>query len=127
MTAPGEDRGDDDARKSDSYVFVSHCRKDHDIVVHLLEALRSQRVRYWIDFEVIGTAETTWASSVERAIGRSSSVLFVLSPNSRRCQNCRYELGVARTSQRPVHILDVAGEGCDRVKRMPDRAMGVPT
>lgn len=120
VTISGGPPGHQDSTTSDSagYLFVSYCRKDYDDVVHLVRALRAREVPYWIDFEVIGLVEPRWASLVKRAISQSSSVLFVLTSNSRRCQNCGYELEIARTSQRPVRMLEPTRGESHRIPRI---------
>jgi hypothetical protein len=76
-------RGPDDTKSSDlkPRIFISYSRKDMDFVDRLEVALKARGFEPLIDRTDIYAFEDWW-KRIEALIGRSDSVVFVLSPDA---------------------------------------------
>ena len=77
-------------------VFISHARDDSEFVKRLGEDLRSQGISAWIAENFVEPG-TRWANSIEKAIGDSRNVLFILSEKSNESGWLRAEAALALT------------------------------
>src|SRR5882672_8664020 len=76
------------------FVFVSYSRADEEFVKRLVENLRVEGVNIWLDQYDIAPGER-WDMAIERALDRSTHILFVMSKSSVRSENVRDELDTA--------------------------------
>lgn len=66
-------------RAARSGVFMSYARADELFAVDLTESLRANGINAWMDMAEI-SVDTTWHSSIAKALTQSGLMVFVLSP-----------------------------------------------
>lgn len=74
--------------------FVSYSRHDQAFVERLVADLRLHGVDIWIDRENI-LPGTNWSSEIAAALSRSTTLLYIITPNSLRSKWMSDELGAA--------------------------------
>ena len=77
-------------------VFISYARDDSNFVKRMGEDLRSQGIGVWTAEDYVEPG-TQWANTIEKAIGESRNVLFVLSDKSNESRWLRAEAALALT------------------------------
>jgi WD40 repeat protein len=75
-------------------VFISHSRKDKGFVRHLAEMLEKSDRRAWVDVESITPTAEFWPE-VYSGIEETDALIFVISPDSVRSEDCKEELAHA--------------------------------
>lgn len=87
-------------------VFISYSRRDQDVVLPLVERLRSAGYRPWLDQRSIAVS-VPWLEEIDHAI--RSSVLFVIveSPSSAASINCGREVALAHALGKPMLAIPV--------------------
>ncbi|MBZ0302318.1 MAG: toll/interleukin-1 receptor domain-containing protein [Anaerolineae bacterium] len=68
-------------RAAHSGVFISYARADELFAVDLIEGLRASGINAWLDMTEINI-NTTWHSSVARALTECGVMLLILSPEA---------------------------------------------
>lgn len=71
--------------------FISYSRKDKVFVRRLHEALKSQNRDVWADWEDIPPVADWW-KEIQTGIEAANSIVFVISPDSVRSNECRKEI-----------------------------------
>ena len=75
-------------------VFISYSRRDKEFIRRLHEALAAQNRDIWVDWEDIPpTAD--WRAEIRGGIEATNAMIFVISPDSVRSEECRVELEMA--------------------------------
>ena len=72
-------------------VFISYSRRDTDFVRELNNSLNNNKLETWVDWEGIEKG-TKWFDEIKKGIERSSSFVFVISPDSVLSPNCDDEI-----------------------------------
>ena len=90
---------------NETKVFISYSRKDKDFVVKLHQALVSQGLETWVDWEGIPLTADWW-EEIEAGIDGADAFVFVISPDSLTSKVCNDEIEAAMESnKRLVPIL----------------------
>ena len=93
-------------------LFISYSRKDKETVSKLTEALKSQDLDFWIDWEGIEPT-VDWWREIEKGIEGADNFLFLISPDSSSSPVCRREIEHAvKNGKRliPVVVRDIRAE-----------------
>ena len=98
-------------------VFISYSRKDTDFVRRLYDALASESLESWVDWEGIPPADD-WLRKIHAAIEGADAFVFILSPDSLASRVCADE--VAHAVQHNKRLIPV-------VWREPDAAGDLTT
>lgn len=77
-------------RAAHSGVFVSYARPDEVFAITLTESLRAAGVDVWLDMTDV-SEDTSWHSSVIKALRRSGLMLAILSPAAVESDDLRVE------------------------------------
>ncbi len=93
-------------------IAASYSRQDAELVVPLLDALKSRGVKVWFDKNIPGGA--LWEETITRNMRRAKAVIFFASKASLASDRCFDEVSAARTLKKPIIPVLV-----DRV-RIPD-------
>lgn len=72
-------------------LFISYAREDIDFVRRLHEALVSQGLDTWVDWEGIPPA-AEWLRKIELAVEAADAVVYVISPDSLESNVCQQEV-----------------------------------
>lgn len=97
-------------------VFISYSRRDKVFTQKLVEALKAANRDVWADWEDIPAA-SDWDAEIKQGIQESNSIVFILSPEWIKSNECRKEMDHAvKMGKRLVPILYL----------MPDQGQGVP-
>ena len=72
-------------------VFISYSRRDRAFTQKLFEALKAANRDVWADWEDI-PASSEWDAEIKQGIQETNSVLFVLSPEWIKSNECRKEM-----------------------------------
>ena len=75
-------------------VFISYSRRDKVFTQKLFEALKAENRSVWADWEDIPAA-SDWDAEIKEGIEQTESVLFLLSPEWIKSNECRKELNHA--------------------------------
>jgi len=75
-------------------VFISYSRRDKVFTQKLYEALKAVNRAVWADWDSIPAA-SDWFAEIKEGIEQTDSVLFVLSPEWIKSNECRKELAYA--------------------------------
>ena len=62
-------------------VFISYSRRDSEFVHRIHDVLKTQGREVWVDFEDIPPS-AEWMNEIRAAIEASTSVVFIITPNS---------------------------------------------
>lgn len=88
-----------------SSLFVSYSRKDIDFARKLTNALKSQELDFWIDWEGIPPT-VDWWREIEKGIEEADIFLFLISPDSARSKICGQEIDTAvKNGKRIIPIV----------------------
>src|SRR5690349_8651267 len=90
-------------------LFISYSRKDTESARRLTQALKSQNLDFWIDWEGIPPT-VDWRNEIQTGIEEADIFVFLLSPDSCASKVCGEELDHAvRNGKRliPIVIRDV--------------------
>jgi formylglycine-generating enzyme required for sulfatase activity len=98
-----------DINTSESYVFISYARENKQIARRIVEDLKEQGYRVWIDLLGLEPSDD-WESELRRAIEGSMCLLLLASSDSRRSPYVRDEIAIAQMNHRPVVFLWIVGE-----------------
>jgi len=97
-------------------VFISYSRRDKVFTQKLYEALKAVNREVWAHWDSI-PASSDWDAEIKEGIEKTESVLFLLSPEWIKSNECRKELNHAVTmGKRLLPILYI----------MPDQGQEVP-
>lgn len=90
----------------DRPMFISYSRQDQDVVLRLVDRLRSAGYHPWLDQRSIAVS-VPWLDEIAHAI--RSAVLFVIieSPSSAASINCGREAALAHTLDKPMLAIPV--------------------
>ena len=86
-------------------VFISHARDDAEFAARIGEGLSSRGLAVWLDEEDVEPG-AQWANAVDKAIGESRNVLFLLSDKTNKSGWLRMEAAIA-LSQRGKRLIPV--------------------
>lgn len=75
-------------------VFISYSRRDKDFTQKLVDALITAKREVWADWASIPAA-SDWNAEIKEGIEKTNMVLFVLSPEWIKSNECRKELSYA--------------------------------
>ena len=82
----------------DKHVMVSYCWAEQDVVLRLVEKLKAQGLKIWIDVEMMrGSTIDAMAEAVEM----SSVVCICMSNSYKESANCRFEANYVTLQQIP--------------------------
>lgn len=90
-------------------LFISYSRKDIESAQRLTEALKTQDLDFWIDWEGIEPA-LEWRQEIQKGIEEADNFLFLISPDSIQSNVCGWEVEQAiKNGKRliPVVVRDV--------------------
>src|SRR6187455_3098317 len=93
-------------------LFISYSRKNIEVVHRLADALKSQDLDFWIDWESIEPT-VDWWREIRKGIEEADNFIFLLSPDSVASKVCGQVLEQAvKNGKRliPVVIGDVKAE-----------------
>jgi len=97
-------------------VFISYSRRDKVFTQKLVEALIAAKREVWADWASIPAA-SDWDAEIKEGIEKTDTVLFVLSPEWLKSNECRKEMDHAlKMGKRLLPILHI----------MPDQGQQVP-
>src|SRR5215510_1559475 len=75
-------------------VFISYCRRDKDFTQKLYGALTAANHSVWVDWDSI-PASSEWDAEIKEGIQSSDVVVFLLTPEWRKSNECRKEFDYA--------------------------------
>jgi hypothetical protein len=84
-------------------VFISHASEDNDITKRIYDALISDGIDAWVDFEKLNAGDQ-WDVKVQEALNAASAGLVVLSKASLASEQCRGEWQTLITLDRPLFV-----------------------
>jgi WD40 repeat protein len=88
-------------------IFISYSRRNKVFTQKLFEALKGANREVWADWEDIPAA-SDWEAEIKEGIQQAESILFVLSPEWIKSNECRKELEYAvKMGKRLIPILYV--------------------
>jgi len=97
-------------------VLISYSRRDGDFTKKLAEALVAAKRDVWADWASIPAA-SDWEAEIKEGIVKSDTILFVLSPEWIKSNECRKELAQAlMMGKRLIPILHI----------MPEKGQQIP-
>lgn len=93
--------------------FISHpwAKGFHHFAVRVAEALRKHGITVWLDEEQLLPGDAIRSHIMSRLTNQNDILLFVLSPETLRSQNCLDELEIALSAKRSIISLLV--EACN--------------
>ena len=88
-------------------VFISYSRRDKVFTQKLVDALQAANREVWADWASIPAA-SDWDAEIKEGIEKTNTVLFVLSPEWIKSNECRKEMVHAeQMGKRLVPILHI--------------------
>ena len=88
-------------------VFISYSRRDKVFTQKLVDALQAANREVWADWASIPAA-SDWDAEIKEGIEKTNTVLFVLSPEWIKSNECRKEMDHAiKMGKRMVPILHI--------------------
>jgi membrane protein YqaA with SNARE-associated domain len=93
----------------DDSIFISYSRRDSEIMQRIVLYLRDQGFKVWVDNERLVPGTAIWEEEIEKAIKASSTVLIIMSPDSKNSEWVRREISLA--DQYRKHIMPVLVRG----------------
>jgi hypothetical protein len=90
-------------------IFISYSRRDSEIMQRIVLYLRDQGFKVWVDNERLVPGTAIWEEEIEKAIKASSTVLIIMSPDSKNSEWVRREISLA--DQYRKHIMPVLVRG----------------
>ncbi|MFN8412250.1 MAG: TIR domain-containing protein [Anaerolineales bacterium] len=97
-------------------VFISYSRRDKVFTQKLVDTLQAANREVWADWESIPAA-SDWDAEIKEGIEKTNTVLFVLSPEWVKSNECRKEL---------IHALQMGKKLIPILYIMPDQGQEVP-
>lgn len=97
-------------------VFISYSRRDKVFTQKLVDALQASNREVWADWASIPAA-SDWDAEIKEGIEKTNTVLFVLSPEWLKSNECRKEL---------EHALKMGKKLLPILHIMPDQGQEVP-
>jgi len=88
------------------YVFVCYAHDERDLVVGLVEWLRSQGCQVWYDEAI--EAGSRWSDDLAHAVEGCAAFLYLLSPRSISSRYCLDEVHFALECGRPIVPVEIA-------------------
>jgi hypothetical protein len=92
------------------HVFVSYSRANRSFVDRLIPDLQARGIKVWIDKQGLKPGTPNWEQTLGGAIGASTAILLVATPDSRKSAYVGDELGIAEMYQRPVYPVWASGD-----------------
>jgi hypothetical protein len=74
-------------------VFISHASTDAKLAKRLADVLRQSGLQVWDDTEIL--PGENWAAKLAEALQESDAMVVLLTPDSLRSPNVKYEVGYA--------------------------------
>jgi hypothetical protein len=90
-------------------VFMSYSRRDKDVMWRTAIFLREHGINVWVDNEKLIPGTAIWEEEIEKAIKAASTVVVVMSPDSKNSEWVRREITLA--DQHHKHILPILVNG----------------
>ena len=97
-------------------VFISYSRRDKIFTQKLVDALQAANREVWADWASIPAA-SDWDAEIKEGIEKTNTVLFLLSPEWIKSNECRKEL---------LHALQMGKKLIPILYIMPDQGQEVP-
>jgi hypothetical protein len=91
-------------------VFMSYCRRDTQIMHQVLQDLRAQDLRVWVDEEGLEPGTPAWKAAIEEAIENSKCLVVVLSPDAKDSVWVARELSYAEVQRIPIFPVLARGD-----------------
>jgi hypothetical protein len=88
------------------YVFVCYAHDERELVVGLVEWLRSQGCQVWYDEAI--EAGSRWSDDLAHAVEGCAAFLYLLSPRSISSRYCLDEVHFALECGRPIVPVEIA-------------------
>lgn len=85
------------------YIFISYAHKDAELVLPIIDRLQKDGYRVWYDEGI--APGSSWDVYISEHLNRCSNVLSFLSQAYVKSQNCRDELALARTKEKPINLV----------------------
>jgi hypothetical protein len=82
-------------------VFISYSAKDKPWASDLVDALKNEGVRAWIDQDVV-TPDERWEERIEEALRESRAIVFLLTPEYLNSPSASFEVGAALGSNKKI-------------------------
>ncbi|MFN8530955.1 MAG: toll/interleukin-1 receptor domain-containing protein [Anaerolineae bacterium] len=92
------------------HVFLSYVSKDIDVMWRVYTDLQAEGLTVWIDQTNLEPGTLAWDRAIEDAIVQASYFVVLLSPSARRAEWVREELHYAKTLEKRIFPLLVAGD-----------------
>lgn len=96
-------------------VFVSYSRKDIETMQKIVEFLRNQGIKVWLDNESLVIGTRTWEKEIENAISNSMAILVLLSPDSKRSEWVRREITYSEQYSKTIIPILVRGDTTESI------------
>lgn len=93
------------ATPGEPYVFVCYAHREREMVVDLVDWLRSQGFAVWFDENI--EAGNRWSEDLARAVDGCAAFLFFMSPRSIASRYCLDEIHFALECGRPIVPVEV--------------------
>ena len=87
------------------YVFVCYAHPEREMVIDLVDWLRSQGFAVWLDENI--EAGNRWSEELARAVDGCAAFLFFMSPRSIASRYCLDEIHFALECGRPIVPVEV--------------------
>jgi hypothetical protein len=97
-------------QSSTGHVFMSYSRKDDSVMWRIVEFLRQQGIKVWVDNEKLVPGTPVWEAEIEEAIKAASAIVVVMSPDSKGSEWVRREICLADYCQKRVFPVLVYGD-----------------
>jgi hypothetical protein len=94
---------------SEDIIFISYSRRDTEVMQRIVLFLRDQGFKVWVDNERLIPGTSIWEEEIEKAIKAASTVLVIMSPDSKNSEWVRREISLA--DQYRKHILPILVHG----------------
>ncbi len=97
-------------------VFISYSRRDKVFTQKLVDALKAANREVWADWDSIPAA-SDWDAEIKEGIEKTNTVLFLLSPEWMKSNECRKEM---------IHAIQHGKRLLPILYIMPDKGQEVP-
>jgi len=91
-------------------VFMSYSRKDEDTMKRIVEFLRSQDIKVWVDNEKLVPGTPIWEVEIEKAIKNAKAIVVLMSPDSKNSEWVRREIGYSQRCETRTFPLLIRGD-----------------
>ncbi len=98
------------ATTSPKHVFMSYSRRDEAVMRRIVKFLRKQGINVWVDNEKLVPGTPIWEEEIEKAIKSASSVIVILSPDSKNSEWVRREISLADQYRTRIFPVLVRGD-----------------